>query len=142
MTEYRKALKNYSTVVPASRTFGEIQQILIDFGARGIGTDLNEQGVITNIHFKIMIKEREQFIKVPLRLDKVIELLRRQNKFKDEAHAYRVAMRNVKDLLDAQTAFLATEMVTFEELMLPFFITKTGDTLYEALEKKQFALTE
>lgn len=139
--QYRKALKNYTTTVPANRSLSEINQILIDFGAKALGSEIDDQGRIETLHFKMIINGREQFVKVPLRVKNVIEVLKKANKYRDDDHAYRVAMRNVKDLLDAQAAFLATEMVTFEELMLPFFIAKDGKTIYEVLENKQFQLT-
>ena len=43
---YRKALKNYTTKVPVSRTMQEIEKILLQFGATGIGHEFDEDGRI------------------------------------------------------------------------------------------------
>jgi hypothetical protein len=44
--QYRKAIKNYTTKVPVSRTLSEIQAILLDFGATGIGYEYEGDGRI------------------------------------------------------------------------------------------------
>ena len=140
--KYRKALKNYTTKVPVNRTINEIEQILLQFGATGIGHEYDKEGRIKTINFKINIYEREQRIQIPFRIEKVIEVLVSQKQYRDDDHAYRVAIRNVKDLLDSQLAFLATDMVSFEELMLPFFCTVDGRTIYEVLEENQLQLPQ
>ena len=140
--KYRKALKNYSTKVPVNRTLNEIEKILLQFGATGIGHEYDEEDRIKTINFKINIYEREQMIQIPFRIERVIQLLKDQRQYKNDDHCYRVAIRNVKDLLDSQLAFLATDMVSFEELMLPFFCTVDGRTIYEVLEANQLQLPQ
>lgn len=45
--------------------------------------------------------------------------------------AERVAWRIVKDWLAAQLAILETEMVDVQQVFLPYFLNRQGQTLYE-----------
>lgn len=139
---FRKALKNYTTTQPVTTTISNIQKILIEFGAKGVGFEYNDSGEISGIFFKMIVGENERVINVPLRVERVIELLKRQEQFKDEEHAYRVALRNVQDWLDAQLALLSTEMVELPEIFLPYMVNSTGKTLYEVIKKTNFLLKE
>ncbi len=57
--------------------------------------------------------------------------------------AGRVAWRIIKDWVDAQMAIVETEMVTIEQVFLPYMLMKdSGYTLYEAMVNKGFYLPE
>ena len=47
---------------------------------------------------------------------------------------------DIQDWLDAQLAILETEMVTIDQIMLPYFVNKNGDTAYELYQNKQLLL--
>lgn len=138
--KYRKALKNYTTKVPVSRTVSEIQKILLQFGASGIGYEYGADSRISSIFFKIEDDSGIRGIKVPSLWEKCKEVLIQQKQYRDDDHAYRVAMRNVKDWLDAQLALLATDMVEFRQIFLPYMTNIKGETLYEHLEKTNYKL--
>ncbi len=56
-------------------------------------------------------------------------------------HAVRVGWRVVKDWLEAQLAFVAAEMVSLDEVMLPYLQIGGGQTLYRALQSNQLSIT-
>lgn len=41
---------------------------------------------------------------------------------------------------NAQLAILETEMVTIDQVMIPYFVTKSGSTVYELYENNQLLL--
>ena len=55
-------------------------------------------------------------------------------------HAERVAWRIVKDWLEAQLAIIRTEMVTLDQVMLPYMVGDEGHTVYELYRDRQLAL--
>jgi len=141
MSKYRKALKNYTTQARTDKMISDIQQILVDFGASGIGFGYKD-GRIDSINFQLVVNEQSRLISVPLMVGNVEEVLRQQGiKKKDpKEHAYRVALANTRDWLDAQLAYLATKQVEFAQLFLPYMTNTEGKTLYEVLKDNNFTL--
>lgn len=143
MSKYRKALKNYSTGEGVTKTTTKIHQILLDFGAKGIGYGYDDNGFIESINFKILVDDKEQVVSVPLLVDNVAEVLKQQGKHRNHNHAYAVALANVRDWLDSQLAYLATKQVKFTQVFLPYMVdSTTGRTIFELVEEKKFILTD
>ena len=61
-------------------------------------------------------------------------------KLKTLEQAQRVAWRIVKDWLEAQLAIIETEMVTLDQVMLPYMQGDNGQTVYELYRDQQLAL--
>ena len=55
------------------------------------------------------------------------------------AQARRTGWRNIKDWIDAQIALIETEMVTVQEVFLPY-VVMGENTLYERFESGQLQL--
>lgn len=89
---------NYTTKIEASKTVGEIQQLLAKTGA------------------KKMVKD-----KVP-------------DKFLSNDQARRVAWRILKTWVEAQIAIIEAQLASLAEIMLPYAITKNGNTLFKEIE--------
>ena len=51
----KKLINNYTTDTPVDRTLSEIQQLLVQNGARGIALEYNESGTIKDTFFKIIL---------------------------------------------------------------------------------------
>lgn len=132
-------IKNYTTKIDASKTVGEIQQMLAQHGAKQIMLDYSD-GKITCICFTLQTANGIQGVRLPAAPDKVLLVLQAQKCKCDYAQAERVAWRILKDWLDAQLAILETEMVTIDQVMLPYFVTKSGDTVYELYQNNQLLL--
>ncbi len=141
------ALLNYTTQIEAAKTVGEIQGILAGHGAKSILIDYGDDGLIEALAFRILTPHGEVGIRLPIDPEAVLNVLTQQNRlgrvpkrYINHAQAVRVAWRIVKDWVAAQMAILETEMVRMEQIFLPYVITGTGKTLYEAMIDRHFQL--
>lgn len=135
------AIKNYTTDIPVNKTVSEIHLMLADHGAKRILFDYGADSKVTAISFTIDTPSGEQAVKLPANADRVREVLRQQKNSPrnrnrsqiddSQEQAERVAWRIVKDWLAAQLAILETEMVTVQQVFLPYFLNRQGQTLYE-----------
>jgi hypothetical protein len=135
------AIKNYTTDVPANKTVSEIHLMLADHGAKRISFDYGTDSKVMAITFAIDTPTGEQTIKLPANAERVHAVLQQQKKNKkarnssqiddSQEQAERVAWRIIKDWLAAQLAILETEMVTVQQVFLPYFVNRQGKTLYE-----------
>lgn len=140
------ALKNYTTMINANKTIGEIQEILAKHGANAIMTEYNDGQVIA-LSFRIKTPNGEIGVKLPANIDRVLQVLKNQRKRNNQVkdtreQAAKTAWRIIKDWIDAQMAILETEMVEMEEIFLPYMINKEGQTLYEAFKNNKLMLDE
>lgn len=142
-------LKNYTTNIKVNKTIGDITAILVKHKARAILTEYSENGETIGISFKIITKQGEQGVKLPVRVDGVLKVLTDQKKnnarrtvkiIATKEQAYMVGWRNIKDWLDAQMALLECEMVEMEEIFLPYTVTKTGQTVFESIKNNSLLL--
>lgn len=136
-------LLNYTTTVPASRTMGQIQGLLVEAGARSINTEYDEVGRALGIAFHIQTAHGMRQYVLPVRSERVEAVLRRdrvQARFQTPEHAEKVAWRIVKDWLEAQLAIISTEMVTLDQVMLPYMSDGRGNTVYDPYLNQQLAL--
>ena len=135
------AIKNYTTDVPVNKTVSEIHLMLADHGAKRILFDYGADSKVTAISFTIETPTGEQAVRLPANVERVREVMRQQknnprnrnrSQIDDsEDQAERVAWRIVKDWLAAQLAILDTEMVDVQQVFLPYFLNRQGQTLYE-----------
>lgn len=140
------ALKNYTTTINATKTVGEIQEILGKHGASAIMTEY-DNGEVIGLSFKILTPQGEVGIKLPANTERVLQVLKNQRKnnsqIKDtKEQAVKVAWRIIKDWIDSQMAILETQMVEMEEIFLPYMLNKDGKTLYETFKNNQLMLNE
>ena len=132
---------NYTTKVNAHQTLGEIQGILARHGAKRIIHDYNDEGNITGISFLIETPSGVRGIRLPANVEGVRRALEKQRQKADIAHAERVALRIVKDWLEAQMAILEAQMVQMDEIFLPYMLNNDGQqTLYEAYRDNQLMI--
>lgn len=137
------ALKNYTTTIGVHKTLGEIQQILVDHGARKVMYDYDDNGHVTNLSFSVPTPDGDRGIKLPADAQAVLEVLKQQKKAgkiktnPDYDQAERTAWRIVKDWIDAQMAILEYQMVQFDEIFLPYMVNDQGQTFFQAYKQKQ-----
>lgn len=140
------ALLSYTTTVEAYKTVSEIEQMLVKHGAKSIMKQFDD-GMITSLSFLINTGVNDIPIKLPIRVDDVLQVLIEQKKMHPKAgikatkdQANRVAWRILKDWIEVQMALLDIGMVQFEEIFLSYIETAGGKTIYEKLEEKHFLL--
>jgi hypothetical protein len=135
-------LLNYRTGVPASRTASEVQALLVKAGARGIAMEYNADRRLIGMSFAVPTAYGTQTFVLPVDARRVQAVLERQKvdrQYRTPDHAERVAWRIVKDWVEAQLALLSTEMVSLDQLMLPYMAA--GDsTVYERYVHQQLAI--
>jgi len=136
-------LLNYTTEVPVSRTIGQIQGLLVEAGARSIVTNYDEVGRALGVAFVMETANGQRGFTLPVNPARVEAVLKRQKvptRYQTQAHAERVAWRIVKDWVEAQVAIIRTEMVTLDQVMLPYMHGGDGRTVYELYVQEQLAL--
>jgi len=142
----RNKLLNYTTSIESSKTITEIMTMLGKNGARAILIDYDNDGHICGLSFKILNTQgNEMAIRLPVDHEAVLRILERQNvarTYRTKEQSLRVAWRILKHWVEAQMAILQVEMVTLEQIFLPYFITPSGKTLYETMVNSHFQLTE
>jgi hypothetical protein len=142
---------NYTTTIPAVRTIGECQQMLGEAGAAAVAV-MYASKEPAGLSFRLATASGMQDFALPVNIEGVWKLLRDADypaslrpavhaRYVTREHAVRVGWRVVRDWLEAQLAFVAAEMVTLDEVMLPYLQVGDGVTLYRALQSNRLALT-
>lgn len=142
-------LLNYSTKVPALRTAGDIQGMLAGHGAKAIMIEYDDQALPQSLSFQIPHGNLSLGYRLPIKPNDVLKVLEEQyndgrlrHGRPDYEQAVKVAWRIIKDWTEAQMAILETQMVTMEEVFLPYLLGREGKTLYEVMESRGFLLEE
>lgn len=130
------ALLNYTTKIPAEKTASDIIGMLAAKGARAIGMEYDGNGNVTSLAWQSMTQHGPIPFRLPVDVDAVYKILTRQNVLRSDdkarfQQARRVAWRILKDWVEAQLALLETEMVTLDQLFLPYATGADGRTLYD-----------
>jgi hypothetical protein len=129
-------IANYTTTVTAMKSIGEIQGILVAHGARRILTDYNEHEEPVGLAFIVATSYGDTPFRLPANIDRVWAVLNKQRVRTQVSKelASRVAWRILKDWVRAQMAILETEMVTIDQVFLPYMqVGKDGKILYEVM---------
>lgn len=134
------AIKNYTTAIPVEKTISEIHVMLVQHGAKRLTFDYTEDNHLSSICFSINTPYGEQGVKLPANVERIHAVLVAQKKEgRNKAaidtsyeQAERVAWRITKDWLAANLALLESAMVEITEVFLPYFVDRSGKTLYEA----------
>lgn len=133
---------NYSTKISADKTIGEIQRILAEHGAKKISIDY-EDGRAIGLTFGIIWNDNMIAYSLPCRHEGVLRAMSKQRiprSFINKDQAFRTSWRIIKDWISAQIALIEAEVASMAEIFLPYAVTKTGDTLYQSLDKDNSVL--
>lgn len=126
---------NYTTGISTSKSAGEIQATLIKAKAQAVMTEYDAQGEATHIAFRITTPQGIVHYRLPANAEGVLKVLKRDKKVKrghqNMEQARRVAWRIVKDWVEAQMAIIEAEIVSLEQVFLPYAQTSSGETVYE-----------
>ncbi|MFA5377228.1 MAG: hypothetical protein WC455_15870 [Dehalococcoidia bacterium] len=150
-------LKNYTTEVPAGRSLSQIQANLVAHGARAVMINYTAEREPESLSFIIATPQGEMPFRLPANIPAVAKLLakmgdpdyrkwdsryQQQKAERLRKQAPMVAWRIIKDWTDAQLAIIETEMVTMEQVFLPYMQVNGGQTLYELMVSKRFLMPE
>src|SRR6266566_4807623 len=146
------AIKNYTADIDINKIFAELQNTLGKHGAKQISFDYDNDGRIQSVQFVIKANDRFIPVRLPARVEKAQAVLKKQweagiishkrgkEKTYGDEQAYRVAWKNILEWTQAQMALLEIEMAKLEEIFLPFMVTASGETFFEATQRKNFHL--
>ena len=136
-------LLNYTTTIAVAKTVGEIHGLLVQAGARQIATEYSATGSPLAIAFLSETVAGPRRFLLPVNAERVQAVLKREKvppKYRTIEQAERVAWRIVKDWVEAQLAIIRTEMVTLDQVMLPYMKGDDGRSMYELYRDQQLAL--
>lgn len=133
------ALLNYTTKIDPDKSAQEIAKCLSMHGAQAVLTEYDkERGIVSAISFQILAGERKIGFRLPCDWKPVLEIMKRDPKiprtYKTELQAVRTSWRIVKDWVEAQMALVETQMVTTQDVFLPYAVMRDGRTLSEHVE--------
>lgn len=137
-------LLNYSTRIKAEKTVGEIQALLVKGGARAVATEY-EDAKPSALRFGIDTPYGARSYRLPIDAAAVEKVLTRDgvvHQLRTAVTPADVAWRILKDWIEAQVAILQTEMVTLDQVMLPYMEAEDGKTMYELVVSRGLALPE
>lgn len=136
------AIKNYTTDIAASVSLGEIQGLLAQMGARRIQVEYID-GYPDRLAFSLPTNRGVLSYALPANVKGVQATLQRdgvRSGYQTMGHARMVAWRILKDWVSAQLAMTDAGMVLAEEVMLPYQITESGETLYQLVSSGMLRL--
>ncbi len=136
-------IANYSTTITSLKSIGEIQGILVAHGAKHIMMDYNN-GEPVGLSFIVETPYGDTPFRLPANIDRVLAVLNKQRvrSAVPKDMASRVAWRILKDWVRAQMAILETEMVSIDQVFLPYMQVKDGKILYEVMLEHRLRLPE
>lgn len=134
-------LANYSTTVTALKSIGEIQGILVAHGAEQILMDYKD-GEPTGLAFFVNTQFGKTPFRLPAHIERVQGVLNKQRVRSTVPRdmAVRVAWRILKDWVRAQMAILETEMVSIEQIFLPYMQDNSGRILFDIMVENKLQL--
>lgn len=140
------ALLNYTTIVEAEQTIGEIQRMLSGYGVTKMMTEYDGRNV-SAVSFQIESKGKSMGFKMPCNWRAVSKVMTEDpvipKKLKTDEQAIRVAWRIIHTWVKSQLALVEVNMVTIPQVFLPYSIMRDGRTLSEHIdEKPDFLLGE
>lgn len=130
---------NYTTTISAEKTAGECMTILARAGADAVAISY-ENKMPSAISFRLETPHGFRDFRLPVNvggMHKSLLKARLQRRYTDVEQARRVAWRVAKDWLEAQLAIISAQMVTIDEVFLPYLEVESGHTLYEAYTERE-----
>lgn len=145
-----------STDISPERTVGEIQAVLARNGADAILMEYTDRAVKA-VSFKYKVGADVVPFRLPCRWEAITKTLRTRGRISDsdwnnaapfyrkrreaiEAKARRVAWRQILRWIEAQLALVETNMVTLEEVFMPYVQISATQTLFDKMSANGFQL--
>lgn len=144
---------NYTTTIDVFKTVGEVQGMLAAHGAQKVMIEYDKAQQPAGLVFQIATEVGDRMFAIPVNVDSVHALLVRQGnagkpkslskvQWQSREQAARVAWRVIKDWVEAQLAIIQAQMVTLDQVMLPYMRTGIGSKTVFDDYRDQFAITD
>lgn len=138
------AILNYTTQVSATKTTGEIVQILTKAKAREVSFEYDTDGDPVAIKFAIEFLENPVWYRLAPNWEGVLAAMKRDKvptRYKNGTQAFRVGWRIIKDSIEAQMAIVQSNQGEVAEVFLPYAYDGTQTFFQMFKEGKQKQLT-
>lgn len=138
------ALFTYTTSIAPEKTISEIQKELAKNNAKSVKIDY-KNGQPVSLSFLVDTIHGNMGVKLPCNHIPVLKVLKEQGvspKYRTEEQAYRVAWRILLYWIKAQMAIIETEMVTIDQVFLPYMLVEDNKTLYQRMIDSKFQITD
>ena len=136
-------IANYTTTVKAEKSIGEVMDMLASAGAAKIMIEY-DAGVPAGVVFELETPVGLRAFRLPANVagvHSVLDGMRIERRYRSVGHARNVAWRIVRDWVRAQMAIIEAEMVTVDEVFLPYMLVSQSQTLYEGFSSAGLQLT-
>lgn len=134
------AILNYTTSIDAEKTISEISKALVKAGANKIVTDYSDQ-IPCALTFALILNGSTVVFSLPANSEGVYRVMVNSKKIPrskcTHEQAQRVAWRILKDWVEAQAAIIQAGLATADQVFLPYAITPSGQTVYQAISQGQ-----
>ena len=125
-----------TTEIPAQRTIGEIQSLLVRAGALQVLTSYDPKTrEPSGLCFTLDVKGMTIPFKLPARIEPIYKIIHgdswNRDKAKDMEQAKRVAWRQLYRWIQAQVALIECGMVETAEVFYPYLQINPEQTVYE-----------
>ena len=139
-------IKNYTSGIPANRTIGDIESLLIVAGATAVAKEVKEKTVVA-VMFQLPCDGRSQTIRLPANVEAVQDWLwkehvsgavrnkRTKDDFREQAE--RTAWKIMLDWTQVQISLIKLKQADALQVFLPY-IWDGGQTYYEYLKGNKF----
>lgn len=117
-----------TTKISATKTAGEIMEVLRRSGAQQAAQEWGPQGEVIGLKFVLSLGSEQRVFCLPVRTDALVKKLRG-----DRQQAERTAWRQLLRWVEAQFAMIEVGMVQTAEVYAPYMQTSDGRTLYDRL---------
>lgn len=133
-------IRNYTSVVPVNQSIGEIESLLVGFGAKHISKTYGPEGVIDAVIFALPIGEdRSVNVRLPVRADEV------KRHFDETGHRYRegqperTAWKLMREWIHLQLSMIQMGQAQPVEIFLPFvYDARKRQTVFESFQAEGF----
>ncbi len=114
-------------------TIAEITGVLRNYRVRDTLMNYDDEGYITSFSFTLRIGENLIPYKLPVNHIPLWEMAKRKETkyIRDEQQSRRVAWRQILKWLEAQMALIDIEMVTADQVLLPYMMVDKNSTVYD-----------
>lgn len=140
------AVLSYTTTIPAWRTVADVEHLLMEHGANAVLKQF-EDGRITGLSFMVSVNGRQLPIKLPVRIQEVLEAMKRDKREHPKKQikltieqAEMVAWRQILDWVEIQMQMIELGQMSMAQIFMPCIQGPSGETMYERLESSGFLL--
>lgn len=137
-----KTLFMETTAISPEKTAGDLLALLVACGASQISMEYANSKVV-GMRFLLTVSGQPTVFMLPVRVEPVYQILAKrrsspvyvskETKEADRAKAERVAWRQIYRWTQAQLALIETGMVEAGEVFMPYMLTASGISAYQAI---------